>query len=96
LFQHQVYGFLLGPRQCALLEYRAARAHEIEKAAFIDVCFEKGPVRRFLVDVALDDVDALFGQKTSGVAAGRSSRLPVEDRLRHVPILAAQPIRFRR
>ena len=82
-----------GSARC--LEYRAARAHEIEKAVFIDVFFEKGPVRRFLVDVALDDVDALFGQKTSGVAAGRSSRLPVEDRLRHVPILAAPPVVLR-
>jgi hypothetical protein len=47
------------------------------------VFFEKGAVGRVLVDVTRLDVDPVLLQKTSGVAAGRSSGLPIEDRLGH-------------
>jgi hypothetical protein len=49
----------------------------------VDVLLEECAVRRFLVDVAFGDVDVLFSQKTSGVLAGRSSRLGVKKRLCH-------------
>jgi 7-carboxy-7-deazaguanine synthase len=56
------------------------------------VPLQEGPVRRVLVDVALFDVDALLLQKTSGVAAGRSSGLPEEGGLGHELILRCRTI----
>jgi len=53
----------------------------------VDVALQERPIGRFLVDVAFDDLDPLRIQKTSGVAAGRSSRLPEEDRFRHPSIV---------
>ena len=81
LFHHQVDGLLLRLRQRPRLEDRAARAHEIEKAVGLDVPLKERAIRRFLIDVALFNVDALLIQKTSGVTAGRSSGFPVERRL---------------
>jgi hypothetical protein len=51
---------------------------------FVDVPLQEGAVRRIAVDVALVDVDMTRVQKTSGVAAGRSGRLPEENGLGHV------------
>jgi hypothetical protein len=51
------------------------------------VALQERTIRRFLVDVTLDDFDSLRIQKTSGVTAGRSSGLPVEDWLGHRSIL---------
>jgi len=47
------------------------------------VLLEERPARRIAVDVALFDLDALLFQITSGVAAGRSGRLPEKRRLGH-------------
>jgi hypothetical protein len=53
------------------------------------VLLEELAIRRLLVDVALDDVETLLCQKTSGVAASGSSGLGVEDWLGHPDILIA-------
>jgi hypothetical protein len=47
------------------------------------VLLEKRSIRRIPVDVAFFDVDLLLLQKTSGVSAGRSRRLEIEDGFRH-------------
>jgi len=52
------------------------------------VLLEKGAVRRVLVDVAFVDVNPVLIQKTSGVAACSSGRLPVEGGLEHGRIVA--------
>jgi hypothetical protein len=88
LLHHHVDRFLLRSWQRALLEYRAARADEVEKAVPVDVLLEERAIRRVPVDVALFDVDLLLLQKTSGVTAGGSRRLPVERRFRHGNILS--------
>jgi hypothetical protein len=44
------------------------------------VPFEEFPVRRLPVDVPLDNGDVALRQITSGMAAGRSGRLPEERR----------------
>jgi hypothetical protein len=49
----------------------------------IDMLLEERASGRVPVDVAFFDVDTLLLQKTSGVAAGRSRRLPEKRRLRH-------------
>jgi hypothetical protein len=49
----------------------------------VDVFLQKRPVRWVLVDVAFFDFDPVLIQKTSGIATGRSRRLPVEDGLGH-------------
>jgi hypothetical protein len=87
LVHHQIDRFLLGLRQRPCLEYRAARAYEIQEVVRLDVLLEKCPVGRVPVDVALFDADVLLLQKTSGVAARGSGRFPVENRLGHAPIL---------
>jgi hypothetical protein len=87
LLHHQVDRFLLRLRQRPGLEDRTAPADEVEEVRLVDVTLQKRPVGRILVDVTFFDVDLLLLQKTSGVAAGRSRRLPVEDRFRHVSIL---------
>jgi len=79
LRHHQVDRFLLGPWQRALLEDRAARADEVEKAVGVDVFLEKRAVRRIPVDVAFFDVDLQLLQKTSGVSARGSRGLEEED-----------------
>jgi hypothetical protein len=91
LLHHQVDRFLLRLRQRPLLEYRASRAHEVEEPIFLDVLFQEGAIGRIAVDVALFDLDAVLLQITSGVAAGRSRRLPEEGRLRHALILSCRP-----
>jgi len=53
----------------------------------VDVALQERPIGRLLVDIAFDDLDSLRIQKTSGVAAGRSSGLPEEDRFRHPSIV---------
>jgi hypothetical protein len=83
LIHHQVDGFFLGFRQRPRLAHRASSTHELEEALGIDVFLEKRPIRRIPVDVTLLDVDPLLCQKTSGVSAGRSSGLQVEDWLGH-------------
>jgi hypothetical protein len=87
LLHHQINRFLLRSRQRPLLEYRAPRAHEIEKTIRVYVLLEKRPCRRVPVDVPLFDIDLVLLQKTSGVAAGGSGRFPEERRLRHAGIL---------
>jgi hypothetical protein len=49
------------------------------------VLLEKRAVGRVAIDVPLLDGDALLLQITSGVAAGRSRRLPEKGRLGHAP-----------
>ena len=83
LFHHEVDGLLLRLGQRPCLEYRAARAHEVEKAVFVDVLLEERAIRRCAIDVTFLDVNRVLFQKTSGVAARRSGGLPVEERLRH-------------
>jgi 7-carboxy-7-deazaguanine synthase len=51
------------------------------------VLLEERAIGRRPVDVTLVDFNALLLQKTSGVAAGRSRGLPVEDGLRHATIV---------
>jgi hypothetical protein len=51
------------------------------------MALQERTIRRFLVDVPLDEFDSLRIQKTSGVTAGRSSGLPVEDWFGHRSIL---------
>jgi hypothetical protein len=51
------------------------------------VLLEEGTIRRLFVDIAFFDVYPLLLQKTSGVAAGRSSGFPVENRRGHSVIL---------
>src|SRR5512134_1919198 len=87
LFHHEVYRFLLRRRQRPFLEHRTAGADEIEESSGVDVLLEERAIRRIAVDVPLLDVDVAFLQKTSGVAARRSRRFPVEERLRHSRIL---------
>jgi hypothetical protein len=87
LLHHQVDRFLLRRRQWTRLEYRAARADEVEEVVRLDVLLEKGPVGRLFVDVLLVDADPLLFQKTSGVAACRSGGFQVKGGLRHVLIL---------
>jgi hypothetical protein len=83
VLHHQVDGFLLGARQWSLLEDRAALADEIEEVLGVDMTFEKFPWRWFAIDVELVNFNAGSFQKTSGVAAGRSTRFPVKGGLRH-------------
>jgi hypothetical protein len=83
LLDHHVDRFFLRSRQRPLLENRASRADEIEEAIRVDVFLEKRPIGRVLVDVTLLDIDLVLLQKTSGVPACGSGRLPIEDRLRH-------------
>jgi hypothetical protein len=91
LFHHQIDRLSLRLRQRTLLEYRAAPADEIQEVVMADVFLEEGAIRRILVDVTLLDVDSLLLQKTSGVAAGGSRGLPIEDRLRHGQIVSGEP-----
>lgn len=79
LLHHQIYRFLLRLWKRALLEYRTSRTDEVQEALLVDVAFEQGTVWRVLVDVALADVHPMRIQKTSGIAARGSGRLPVED-----------------
>jgi hypothetical protein len=65
-------------RQRPLFEDRAALADEVEKMVGVDMTLEKFPRRWFAVDVELVNFNAGFFQKTSGVAAGRSTRLPIK------------------
>jgi hypothetical protein len=51
----------------------------------VDVLFEELAGRGVPVDIDLLDIDALLGQKTSGVLAGGSGRFGVEDRFGHAP-----------
>jgi hypothetical protein len=87
LVHHHVDGLFLRFRQRPLLENRTARADEVEKPRVVDVLLEERSVWRSPVDVALVYIDVLLLQITSGVAAGRSRRFPIEDRLRHGFIL---------
>jgi 7-carboxy-7-deazaguanine synthase len=91
VLHHQVDGLLLRARQGPLLEDGAARAHEVEKPFGIDVPLQKRTVRRLAGDVALIEVFLVRVQKTSGIPARRSSRLPVKGRLRHGSILTRAP-----
>src|SRR5262245_59534126 len=83
VLHHEIDRFLLRLRQRALLEHRAARAHELEEAVGVDVALEELTPRRFLVDVELVHVDSGRVQKSSGILAGRSTRLPVKGRFWH-------------
>jgi hypothetical protein len=83
ILHHQINGFLLGTRQRSFLENRASLADEIEKMVGVDMALEEFPGRRFAVDIELVNFNAGLLQKTSGVAAGRSTRFPVESRFRH-------------
>jgi len=87
LGHHEVDRFLLRRRQRTRLEGGAAPAHEIEKVVLVDVPLEERAIGWLFVDVAFFDADTLLLQITSGVAAGGSSRFPVEDGLRHEVIL---------
>jgi len=49
----------------------------------VDMALEEFPRRRFAVDVELMNFNAGFFQKTSGMAAGRSTRLPIKRWFRH-------------
>jgi len=66
-----------------VLEYRAARADEGEKALGIDVLLQKLARRRLAVDVALLNVDGCFVQKTSGILACGSGWLRVKGWFGH-------------
>src|SRR4029450_900027 len=83
LLHHQVDCFLLRLRQRPLLEHRAARADEIEEVLLVDVSLEKRTIGRIGVDVDLGGFAVMLFQKTSGIAAGRSRRLPVKSDTRH-------------
>jgi hypothetical protein len=87
IFHHQVDGLALGLRKRTLLEDRAARTHEIEKARGVDVLLEEVARGRRLVDVELLDLDLVLIQETPGVLARGSGRLCVEDRLGHQEIV---------
>jgi hypothetical protein len=87
LLHHQVDGFLLRPGQGACLEDGAAGAHEVEEVVRVDVALEKRPIRRITIDIPLFDIDLQLLQKTSGVSAGGSSRLPVQNRFGHPGII---------
>jgi hypothetical protein len=87
LLHHQVDRLFLGLRQRPRFEHRAPRADEIEEAVGVDMLLEKRAIGRVLVDVPFFDVDLLLLQKTSGVSAGRSRGLEVEDRLGHIDIV---------
>ena len=50
---------------------------------FVDVLLEERTIGRRLVDVTFFDVYLALLQKTSGVAAGGSGRLPIEDPFSH-------------
>jgi hypothetical protein len=50
---------------------------------FVDVLLEERPIGRRLVDVTLFDLYLVLLQKTSGVAASGSGRLPIEDPFSH-------------
>ena len=90
VLDHQGDRFLLRLRQRPLLEDRTARADEIEEPLGVDVLLEELTRRWLLVDVDLLDLDPCRVQKTSGVLAGRSSRLGVERRLCHQVIITRQ------
>ena len=83
LFHHQVDRLLLRFRQRPLFEDGTARADEIEKPAIVDVLLEERSIGRRLVDIAFFDVDLVLLQKTSGVTAGGSGRLPIENPFGH-------------
>ena len=83
LLHHQIDRFLLRLRQRPLLEHRAARADEIEEVLLVDVSLEERTIGRIGVDVDLRGFDVMLLQKTSGIAAGRSRRLPVKSDTRH-------------
>src|SRR5918996_1202461 len=87
LTHHQVDRLFLRPGQRTLLEDRAAGADEVQESIRVDVAFEERSIRRLLVDVAFNDVDAVLSQKTSGVPACRSRRLPEKGRLGHPTIV---------
>ena len=80
---HQIDRFFLRLRQGPLFPHRTSRADEVEESIGVDVLFEELARRRLLVDVDLVDVDARARQRTSGVLARGSGRLPVERRFRH-------------
>ena len=84
VLHHQIDRFLFRPRQRPLLEYRAPRADEIEKAIGLDVFLQELTGWGLTIDVDLVHADSRLGQKTSGVLTGRSCRLPVEGWLRHM------------
>jgi hypothetical protein len=52
----------------------------------VDVLLEERAIGRLPVDVNLIDLDPVRIQKTSGILAGRSSRLGIEGRLGHTLI----------
>ena len=83
LLEHQRDGLALRRGQRPLLEHGAAAAHIFEERRVADMLLEKRAGRRRAVDVTLLHVDPALCQMTSGVLAGRSGRLPVEDRLGH-------------
>jgi hypothetical protein len=87
LLHHEVDRLFLRRRQGPLLEHGTAGAHELQKPLRVDVPFEERAIGRIAIDVAFFDVDAELVQITSGIAAGRSSRLPVKRGLRHAGIL---------
>ena len=91
LLHHEIDRLSLRLRQRTLFEYRAAPADEVQDVVVADVFLEEGAIWRTLVDVALLDLDSLLLQKTSGVAAGGSRGLPIEDRLRHEQIVSGEP-----
>ena len=91
LLHHQIDRLFLRLRKRTLLEHGAAAADEVQEVVVADVLLEEGAIRRVFVDVALLDVDSLLLQKTSGVAAGGSRGLPIEDRLRHEQIVPGEP-----
>src|SRR5262245_7822365 len=91
LLHHEIDRFLLRARKRTLLEDRTARAHVVEKPCAVDMALEKRAIRGIAIDVVLVDLDVMLLQKPSGVAAGRSGGLPVEERLRHADIVSAVP-----
>jgi hypothetical protein len=93
LLHHQIDRFLLRFWERPLFEDRAAGAHEIEEALFVDMALQKLPVRRVLVDVAFRDGYLVRFQKTSGVSARRSRRFPIESGGWHGHILLPWSVR---
>ena len=89
LLEHQRDGIPLRRGQGALLEHGTAAADVLEEVRLVDVLFEKRSRRRRPVDVTLLDFDSALCQMTSGVFAGGSGRLPIENGLLHKGILAA-------
>jgi len=88
ILHHQIDGVLFRRREGTLLEYRAARADEVEETVLVDVLLQEVPCGRRLVDVDLFDRNLLCVQETPGVLARGSGRLRVEERLGHPAIVA--------